>query len=127
MRSFRKQIDNRRQVYLGLVGSIESQLRQAYAKRHAAGEDTQASLGKKLGVDRSVIHRRLTGRSNMTIETLADMIWALGQCIDVQITDAAVLTNRKRIAPEPPPAFRMENSQLNTATPSTPGLNLVQG
>lgn len=86
MRSFKHQPANRRQVFLALSGQIESQLRDAYAKCHEAGE-TQASLARLLGVDRSTVHKRLTGRRNMTIETIADMVWALGHCIKVSIFD----------------------------------------
>ena len=81
----RQQPSNRHQIYLNLSGSIDSQLRDAYAKRHDVGIDTQVSIGDKLGVGRSVINRRLLGHTNMGIETLADMVWALGQCIKVDI------------------------------------------
>lgn len=62
---------------------------------------TQAVLAKKLGVDRSAVNRRLSGGSNMTIETVADMVWGLGHCIRVEIydpTDAS--TNHFHIVPE---------------------------
>lgn len=102
MRTFKRQPDNRRSVYLKLVGEIEGQLRQAYAKRHEQGLETQAGLAKKLGVDRSVIHRRLTGRTNMTIQTVADLVWALGHCIAVSISDAEENGgNQHRILPTP--------------------------
>src|SRR5580658_491798 len=87
MRSFRQKPSNRRAIYLHLAGSIESQLREAYAKRHDCGLDTQASIAERLGIDRSAVKRRLTGRTNMTIETLADMAWALGHCVAVTIFD----------------------------------------
>lgn len=87
MRSFNHKPDNRRQVYLALASQIEGQLRDAYAKRHDEDNETQSSLAEKLGVDRSAVHRRLTGRVNMTIETLADMVWALRRCIKVEIFD----------------------------------------
>lgn len=87
MRSFKHKPDNRRQVYLALASQIEGQLRDAYAKRHEEDSETQSSIAEKLGVDRSAVHRRLTGRVNMTIETLADMIWALRHCIKVEIFD----------------------------------------
>jgi hypothetical protein len=79
----------RRKTYLSLVGKIEGQLRDAYAKRHAAGLATQSSIGQKLGVGKSVVNRRLRGGQNMTIETLADMVWALQHEIDVEIYDPA--------------------------------------
>ena len=80
-------VDNRRQVYLALVADVESQLRDAYAERNEQGQETQSSLAEKLGVNRSVVNRRLRGLNNLTLETLADMVWGLGQCIKVDIFD----------------------------------------
>jgi len=77
----------RRQTYLRLASEIESQLRDAYDRRFVAGEATQSSLAKALDIDRSAIHRRLMGHTNMTIETIADMVWALGCKIAVKISD----------------------------------------
>jgi hypothetical protein len=90
---FLQTIEPRRAVYLNLVGSIESQLRDAYARLYESGEENQSTLAKKLGVDRSVVNRRLTGHHNMTIETLADMVWALRKHIDVDIHDPIVTKN----------------------------------
>ena len=100
MRSFKHKHNNRRQVYLALVGQIESQLREAYAKRHEQAGETQSSLADKLGVNRSAVHKRLTGQTNMTIKTIADMVWALGYCIKVDIfAPDEVFTNGKLIVP----------------------------
>ncbi|MEY9110431.1 plasmid maintenance system antidote protein VapI [Bradyrhizobium yuanmingense] len=74
-------------MFLKLAGMIESQLRDAYARRHEAGKLNQSSVARALEVNRSAIHNRLTGRVNMTIETIADMVWALGHEIDVKIID----------------------------------------
>jgi hypothetical protein len=87
LRSFRTKIDDRHQVFLVLSAEIERQLREAYDLRFRQGLANQSSLATKLDVDRSVIHRRLTGRTNMTTETLADMVWALNHCIHVHIYD----------------------------------------
>lgn len=101
LRSFQKTPDNRRSIYLKLVSSIEGQLRDLYAQRHEEAGENQASVAKKLGVSRSVINRRLTGATNMTIHTLAEMIWALEGCIDVDIVPAETLTaNKHRIVPQ---------------------------
>jgi hypothetical protein len=70
-----------------LAGSVESQLRDAYARLHDAGLENQTTIAKKLGVGRSVIHRRLSGHSNLTLETIADMLWALDHDISVEIFD----------------------------------------
>lgn len=87
MPSTRPRPSDRRRLYLKLSHQIESQLRDAYAKLHDTEMLNQASYAKKLGVSRSVINRRLSGRTNMTIETIADMAWGLGQDVDVQIFD----------------------------------------
>ncbi len=72
------------------MGSIESQLRDSYADLYESGAETQSSIAKRLGVGRSVINRRLTGQNNMTIETLADMVWALKRAIRVIVFDPLI-------------------------------------
>jgi DNA-binding phage protein len=89
LRSFRTKITDRRRVYLSLASQIESQLREAYDLRYREKKATQAGLADKLRINRSAVHRRLTGRTNMTIETIADMVWALGHRIKVSIYDPA--------------------------------------
>lgn len=90
MSFFRTRIDSRRKVYLSLTGQVESQLRDAYAKKHETDGVTQTGLAQKLGVNRSAINHRLRGRVNMTLETLADMVWALGLAIQIVIYDPRV-------------------------------------
>jgi hypothetical protein len=85
--SFLTKVSARRATYLRLVGQIEGQLRDAYYRRFHIDRINQSSLAKKLGVGRSVVHRRLTGGQNMTIQTVADMVWGLGYAIDVKIYD----------------------------------------
>lgn len=82
---FRRPVDERRKTYLALVSQVETQLRDAYAELQESGKISRSELADKLGVDRSVVTRRLNGKINMTLTTLADMVWALGQCIDVKI------------------------------------------
>jgi hypothetical protein len=87
VRSFLNNTDKRRELYLKLSGSVESQLRDAYAKLHDAGLENQTTIAKKLRVGRSVINRRLSGHANLTLETIADMLWALDHDIYVEIFD----------------------------------------
>jgi hypothetical protein len=93
--SSRRRIDPRRQVFLNLSGQIEGQLREAYASQFNAEKATQAGLAKKLGIDRATVHRRLTGHTNMTVETIADMVWALGYAINVDIFDPSLASGRR--------------------------------
>ena len=114
----RREPSNRRKVYLNLSDSIESQLRDAYAKRHEARAETQISVGNKLGVGRSVVNRRLLGRTNMTIETLSDMVWALGQCIKVDIFNPYDKpSNEPRIISEH--ALRLDGAMVSATSTTT--------
>ena len=81
----------RRKTFLNLSSQIEGQLREAYDKKFEAGQVNQSSLANKLGVNRSAINRRLLGHTNMTIETIADMVWGLDHAIKVEIFDPATV------------------------------------
>jgi hypothetical protein len=78
-------------MFLRLSGQIEGQLREAYDRKFKAGLATQSSLAAKLGVNRSAIHHRLMGHTNMTTESIADMVWALDHDIKVEIFDPSLV------------------------------------
>jgi DNA-binding XRE family transcriptional regulator len=90
-------------VFLSLSGQIEGQLREAYDQKFRAGQATQSSLAKKLGVNRSAIHHRLSGHTNMTIETIADMVWALDHDISVEIFDPSLVHGLNYAVSSAPP------------------------
>lgn len=94
MPSIRANPNLRRQIYLALVGKVEGQLREIFSKRNEEFGLTQSDIARKLDVHRSVIQRRLKGETNMTLETVADMAWAVGACIDVDIFDPKERTDR---------------------------------
>jgi hypothetical protein len=102
--------DARRQMFLKLSGQIEGQLRDAYDKKFRAGLLNQSSLASKLDVNRSAIHHRLSGRNNMTVETIADMIWGLGNDFELKIFD---------------PSETMKNHSIVVNVPSQPQLPAV--
>lgn len=94
--------DTRRQLYLALVNKLESQLRELYSKRSDEGY-TLACAADRLGIHRSLMTRRLNGQTNMTLETVAEMVWAGGGAIDVDVYDPKDLppSNGPRIVHEP--------------------------
>lgn len=57
-----------------LVGKIQDELRRAYVSSGKKKND----LAQKLEVDRSVITRRLKPSANLTVRSLAELIWAIG-------------------------------------------------
>jgi len=119
MRSFQRNHSNRRKMYLALAGSVESQLREAYADRYDSGLDTQVTLADKLGVGRSVVNKRLRGLMNMTIETIADMAWALGYSVVIKIFDPTT-------EPTNDPHIRSEHARNADTTPTGTSTNTAQ-
>lgn len=45
---------------------------------------TQAELARRLGVSRPVVHRMLSGDTNLTLGTLADAFFVLGRAVHVE-------------------------------------------
>jgi len=110
------------------VGAIESKLRDAYARRHDEGKATQASLAEKLGVNRSSIHRRLNGAENMTLKTVADLVWALDCCIEIEIADAAGQTEGSaavRMAPRALPTAHVVDLEAWDAVRENPSVTVT--
>lgn len=87
--SLARKVNNRRGMFLGLTSSVASQLREAFADRRQNHKETQEDIAALLGVNRSVVNRRLRAGSNLTLETIADMAWALGRGVKIDIYDPA--------------------------------------
>jgi hypothetical protein len=117
--SSRRTTDPRRKTFLNLSAQIEGQLRDAYDIKFQAGLINQSSLAAKLGVNRSAIHHRLLGHTNMTIETIADMVWGLGCVIDVKIYDPATAHGRNFAVTAPTQDIPTMGAANPTASPFT--------
>jgi hypothetical protein len=104
--SSRRTTDPKRKVFLNLSGQIESQLREAYGRKFQAGATNQTSLAKKIGIGRSTIHRRLMGHTNMTVESIADMVWALDHAIKIEIYDPQLVHGLNYMIQSEPPSAR---------------------
>ena len=98
-------------------------MRQAFAEEAVSCGLTQSTLGSKIGVGRSVISRRLKGHTNITLETLADMTWALGREVDVVISkpSARGSNGSTAVAEVPPsaPGVLSSGGELSQDGPAT--------
>jgi len=117
--SSRRKPDARRKLFLKLTNQIGGQLREIYARKHAAGEINQTKLAEKLGINRSVVNRRLLSRANMTEESIADMIWALDSDFDLHIFECKQSNQNSGIRAEIPSARPVVWTSFGAGTPTT--------
>jgi hypothetical protein len=123
--SSRRTSSARRKTFLNLSGQIEGELREAYDRKFQAGECTQTSLAKKLDVNRSAIHHRLNGHTNMTTETIADMVWAMEQAIKIEIFDPKSVRGLNYWIQERQPPAAPSPPKASTPTVAEPNRDLI--
>ncbi|MDF1599685.1 helix-turn-helix transcriptional regulator [Mesorhizobium sp. YIM 152430] len=70
-------LDEKSESVARFVSHVGSQLQNAFLARKATDHLTQQQLAALLDVDRSRIHRCLSGYSNLTLESVAELVWAL--------------------------------------------------
>lgn len=83
--SFKSRIDKRRQTYIRMLSAIAHALNQALEEEHAQRGLTQADIARTLKKQKSFISRKLSGDTNMTLETLADLAYALDRPVHVSL------------------------------------------
>ncbi|MFK5599939.1 hypothetical protein ACFZ8E_23525 [Methylobacterium sp. HMF5984] len=72
-------IDPREETQANYMALVRAKLQAAYVQaKHIRGETLQ-SIADKLGVNKSVIYRQLSGEANLTVKTIADLSWALNK------------------------------------------------
>ena len=85
MTSFRLKIDPKERFIARFAGHIERAFQRAFIDAKKANKLNQQQIATLLGVNRSVVSRRLQGCENMTQRTLAEMAWAMGYEIEFKL------------------------------------------
>ena len=78
MPSYLYDIGDRSRAVARFIAHIRSELQKAYAQERVERKLTQQAIATRLGVNRSVINRQLTGLENMTVRSVAELAWAIG-------------------------------------------------
>jgi transcriptional regulator with XRE-family HTH domain len=89
MTSSSLRLNPRRRTYVRLIGEIRHALNQALAEEHASRGLNRADMARAIGRDKSFVTRKLTGLSNMTLETLSDLAFALGRSVKIELAAKA--------------------------------------
>ncbi|MBY5743495.1 helix-turn-helix transcriptional regulator [Rhizobium leguminosarum] len=69
--------DPKAEIATEFVTQVGSCLQEAFLQRKADSKLTQQKMADLLGVDRSRIHRCLSGYHNLTLESVAELAWAM--------------------------------------------------
>lgn len=84
--SFSSKVSPRRRTYVRLIGEIARALHTALLEEGKTKGLTQSAIAEKLGKNKSVISRLFAGSSNMTLESLADLAFAMDRSVHVSLT-----------------------------------------
>src|SRR4051794_9433096 len=96
MKSSRLRLTPRRRAFARLLGKIQHELNMALAEEHEANGLTRSQIARILGADKAFITKKLTGTSNMTIETLSDLAFAMGRDVTVSLGQKKVMMNNNQ-------------------------------
>lgn len=81
--SYQLRIDKRSLKVAKFISRLQSAIQSALAESGM----TQQEVAEKLGVDRSVVNRRLKGKANLTARSIADFAFALDRDIKVEFVN----------------------------------------
>lgn len=84
MPSFKFDISPKEEVFLDLALDVQRELNAAYTRRAAEGV-TKTDLAKKIGTNKSTITRVLSQASNLTLETIGCISWALDHIVTIKV------------------------------------------
>jgi len=85
MKSSNLRLDKRRRTYVRLIGEIRHALNVALAEESERRGLTCTGIAQLLDKHKSAISRQFSGVGNMTLETLADLAFALDRPVHVSI------------------------------------------
>ncbi len=83
--SFSLNVNPRRKTYIRLINDIHRALNTALSEESAKRGLTRKMIADLLGKNKSVITRKFSGNGNMTLETLADLAYALDRPIKIDM------------------------------------------
>ena len=70
------------------IGRVRGELLRALTERKSDIGFSQQGLAQKLDTERALINRQLSGESNLTLRSLADLAWAMDMEISFELKKA---------------------------------------
>ena len=90
MTSFHFDIGGRARHAGRFIGRVRGELLRALSEHKSERDFSQEALARKLDAERSLINRQLSGESNLTLRSLADLAWAMDLEISFELKKPAI-------------------------------------
>lgn len=87
MKSSNLHISKRRRTFSRFLGQIQHALNQALDEEHVKRGLTRAEMASSIRRDKAFITKKLTGVSNMNLETLSDLAFSLDRDIRISLPE----------------------------------------
>lgn len=78
MTSYTLDIGEQSRVGARFISHVRAEVQCAFLAEKKSRKLTQQQIATTLGVNRSVINRQLSGLENMTLRSVAELLWAMG-------------------------------------------------
>jgi transcriptional regulator with XRE-family HTH domain len=88
--SFHFDIGSRARNAGRFIARVRNELLRALTEKKKEAKFSQQALARKLEVHRSLINRQLTGETNLTLRSLADLAWAMDLEISFELKKPAI-------------------------------------
>ncbi|MDO6967099.1 helix-turn-helix domain-containing protein [Rhizobium alvei] len=83
--SFQFDLDPKDEAAAEFIGAIGHRLQELLVERKALDNLTQQEIANRLGVDRARVNKCFSGYNNLTLRSLAELVWALDAEIKVEM------------------------------------------
>lgn len=93
------------------IHRVQKELQNAFV----ASGMKQQEIAEKLGVNRSVVNKRLLGEANLTLRTIADLAWAMGADIEFSLRPRTGADGRNDRTPAAPDASAEDQPERREA------------
>jgi transcriptional regulator with XRE-family HTH domain len=98
--SYRMPVSDKQRRVGRAIQRAQRELAKAMAEEGRHGV-TQQAIAEKLGIGRSVVNRRVTGRANLTLRSMAELAWALDRDLAIEFVAKKVSQEMTRGHAEP--------------------------
>lgn len=99
MKSSSLSLGKRRRTYVRMLSEIQHALLEALDEENRDRGLTRAEIARILGKNKSFVTRKLSGDTNMTLESLADIAFALDRPVKISLPSRKAAIGSNRIEP----------------------------